>query len=378
MKKLFRALSLCLTLALCVSGSTAALAEAPAATPAPQDERVITDVSPLEDQIRNIVGFTTSTGGPYDFEQADHRSAMQAYSAEPAEGAVALLRVYARAEDRGDASINSSGHSFLSVRNVSDHDIEVGGLRIAPDTEMTFSPRGNRWEHTGIWYNLEGYYKRYLADSYYQNIYAVQTSLDQGQLDVVNRNLAKSDHWSAYFNCAAFTESMWNAVCADTLSAGQPYTPENLRNVSDHDIEVGGLRIAPDTEMTFSPRGNRWEHTGIWYNLEGYYKRYLADSYYQNIYAVQTSLDQGQLDVVNRNLAKSDHWSAYFNCAAFTESMWNAVCADTLSAGQPYTPENLRNDILAKYGALAAYNPQVPYDYIVYYGTSLTPSKEFA
>ena len=47
MKKLFRALSLCLTLALCVSGSTAALAEAPAATPAPQDQRVITDVSPL-------------------------------------------------------------------------------------------------------------------------------------------------------------------------------------------------------------------------------------------------------------------------------------------------------------------------------------------
>ena len=177
MKKLFRALSLCLTLALCVSGSTAALAEAPAATPAPQDERVITDVSPLEDQIRNIVGFTTSTGGPYDFEQADHKSAVQAYGAEPAEGAVALLRIYARAEDRGDASINSSGHSFLSVRNVSDHDIEVGGLRIAPNTEMTFSPRGNRWEHTGIWYNLEGYYKRYLADSYYQNIYAVQTSL---------------------------------------------------------------------------------------------------------------------------------------------------------------------------------------------------------
>ncbi len=35
MKKLFRALSLCLTLALCVFGSTAALAEAPAATPAP-------------------------------------------------------------------------------------------------------------------------------------------------------------------------------------------------------------------------------------------------------------------------------------------------------------------------------------------------------
>lgn len=70
---------------------------------------------------------------------------MQAYGAEPAGGAVALLRIYARAEDRGDASINSSGHSFLSVRNISDHDIEVGGLRIAPDTEMTF------WPSTAIW-----------------------------------------------------------------------------------------------------------------------------------------------------------------------------------------------------------------------------------
>lgn len=55
-----------------------------------------------------------------------------------------------------------------------------------------------------------------------------------------------------------------------------------------------------------------------------------------------------------------------------------AALAEAPAAGQPYTPENLRNDILAKYGDLAAYNPQVPYDYIVYYGTSLTPSKEFA
>ena len=113
MKKHLRALAAGLTLAVCVCGSTAALAEAPAATPAPKDDRVITDVSPLEDQIRNIIGFTTSIGGPYDFEEADHKSAVQAYDAAPAEGAVALLRIYARAEDRGDASINSSGHAFI-------------------------------------------------------------------------------------------------------------------------------------------------------------------------------------------------------------------------------------------------------------------------
>ena len=154
---------------------------------------------------------------------------MQAYGAEPAEGAVALLRIYARAEDRGDASINSSGHSFLSVRNVSDHDIEVGGLRIAPNTEMTFSPRGNRWETTGIWYNLEGYYKYYLNASYYQNLYGIQVSLDQSQLDTVNQALANADHWSAIYNCTSFSAGLWNAVCSDTLCAGVPETPADLK-----------------------------------------------------------------------------------------------------------------------------------------------------
>jgi len=96
-------------------------------------------------EVAEAIPSEEDTFDEYDFEQADPRSAVQAYGAEPAEGAVALLRIYARAEDRGDASINSSGHSFLSVRNVSDHDIEVGGLRIAPDTEMTF------WPSTAIW-----------------------------------------------------------------------------------------------------------------------------------------------------------------------------------------------------------------------------------
>ena len=41
---------------------------------------------------------------------------------------------------------------------------------------------------------------------------------------------------------------------------------------------MGGLLIAPDTSITVSTRGNRCEHSGIWYNLEGYYKYYLNAS----------------------------------------------------------------------------------------------------
>ena len=80
---------------------------------------------------------------------------------------------------------------------------------------------------------------------------------------------------------------------------------------------------------------------------------------------------------MNRNLEKADHWSAIYNCTAFTEAMWNSVCSDTLSSGGLYTPTALRDDLLAKYADKAAFRPEVPYDYIVYYGKNLTPSKEF-
>ena len=47
----------------------------------------------------------------------------------PAEGAVAVLRLFARADDHGDVPLNTSGHSFLTITNVSEQDINVGGLQ---------------------------------------------------------------------------------------------------------------------------------------------------------------------------------------------------------------------------------------------------------
>lgn len=179
--------------------------------------------------MRNVVGFTTNFGGPYHFAQADHKSPAQAYGDAPAEGAVAVLRLFARADDHGDVPLNTSGHSFLTITNVSEQDINVGGLLIAPDTSITVSTRGNRCEHSGIWYNLEGYYKYYLNASYYQNLYGIQVSLDQSQLDAVNQALANADHWSAIYNCTSFSAGLWNAVCSDTLCAGVPETPADLK-----------------------------------------------------------------------------------------------------------------------------------------------------
>ena len=131
------------------------------------------------------------------------------------------------------------------------------------------------------------------------------------------------------------------------------------------------------TSITVSTRGNRCEHSGIWYNLEGYYKYYLNASYYQNLYGIQVSLDQSQLDTVNQALANADHWSVIYNCTSFSAGLWNAVCSDTLCAGVPETPADLKADMLRKYPDKTVFGPTVPYDYIVYYGTSLTPVRNF-
>lgn len=262
MKKVFRSLCAALALAACLC-LPAFAQEAKPADPPLKEDKTITDLTGFAGFMRDSIGFTTNFGGPYRFAQADHLSPIQAYGEAPAEGSVAVLRLMTSSEPR-DTAVNTSGHAFVTVTNVSDHTINVGGLLIAPGTSLTIGTRGNRSEHSGIWYNLEGYYKYYLPDSYYVNIYGVQVSLDQSQLDTVNRNLATADHWSAVYNCAAFTEAMWNSVCADTITS-------------------------------------------------------------------------------------------------------NGV----------YTPEALKNDLLAKYADKAAFRPEVPYDYAVYYGKNLTPSKEF-
>ena len=227
-KQIFRILSVLVLLA-CLS--LPAYAQEPkAAQPAAKEDKVVTDLTGSADLIRNFIGFTTNFGGPYNFAQADHKSPAQAYGAAPAEGAVAVLRLFARAEDYGDIPLNTSGHTFLTITNVSAQEINVGGLLIAPGSSLTVSTRGNRSEHSGIWYNLEGFYKYYLNSSYYQNLYAIQVSLDQSQLDTVNQALANADHWSALFNCTSFSVGIWNAVCSDTLCAGVPETPADLKS----------------------------------------------------------------------------------------------------------------------------------------------------
>ena len=120
-KQFFRILSCCVLLA-CLCALPAYAQEPKAAQPAAKEDKVVTDVTGSADLMRNVVGFTTNFGGPYHFAQADHKSPAQAYGDAPAEGAVAVLRLFARADDHGvgigerlPEPVNGCGAAFHRV-----------------------------------------------------------------------------------------------------------------------------------------------------------------------------------------------------------------------------------------------------------------------
>lgn len=220
---------LCTALAVCILlGGVLALpafAETPAAIPADHEPRVLNELSGNAAFMRNLKAMLTKTATPFRVKSAKTKSPADAVGAAPAEGAVATLQLCTSFHP-SEAPVNVDGHAFFIVTNVSDADLDVGGLLIAPGTAMTIGSRANRDEHGGLWYNLEGFYNYYI-DDYYPDVHSMQVSLSQEQLDAFNAALPNCDKWSGVYNCVAFTTAIWNAVCADRLCPVLP-TPEEL------------------------------------------------------------------------------------------------------------------------------------------------------
>ena len=220
---------LCTALAACILlGGVLALpafAETPAAIPADHEPRVLNELSGNAAFMRNLKAMLTKTATPFRVKSAKTKSPADAVGAAPAEGSVATLQLCTSFHP-SEAPVNVDGHAFFIVTNVSDADLDVGGLLIAPGTAMTIGNRGNRDEHDGLWYNLEGFYNYYI-DDYYPDVHSMQVSLSQEQLDAFNAALPNCDKWSGVYNCTAFTSAIWNAVCADRLCPVLP-TPEEL------------------------------------------------------------------------------------------------------------------------------------------------------
>ncbi len=135
---------------------------------------------------------------------------------------VATMRIFA-INSGGGSSFNTSGHAFLSIKNVSQSSILVGGLSVGPGKTITVGTWGNKKEHTGLWYNLEGYFQK--TSNAYVNAVSLRVNLSPNLLSTVSKNIKNSDSWSLLSNCSTFATKVWNSVCSTKVNAGFPNTP---------------------------------------------------------------------------------------------------------------------------------------------------------
>lgn len=140
---------------------------------------------------------------------------------------VAIMRIFA-INDGGSSSFNFSGHAFLSIENVSNSTITVGGLSVGSGKTVTVGTWGNKSEHTGLWYNLEGYFQDDSAA--FSDAVSLRVDLSSNLLNTVSRNIKNNDSWSMLSNCSTFATKIWNSVCTTTVSAGIPNTPTSTVN----------------------------------------------------------------------------------------------------------------------------------------------------
>ena len=150
-----------------------------------------------------------------------------AFDSRAASSTVAVMRIFA-INDGGGSSFNTSGHAFLSIENTSGSTITVGGLSVEAGKTVTVGTWGNKDEHTGLWYNLEGYFQN--QSNAYSNAVSLRVSLSSNLLETVSTNIKNNDSWGLLSNCSTFATKIWNSVCSTKVSAGTPNTPTSTVN----------------------------------------------------------------------------------------------------------------------------------------------------
>lgn len=130
-------------------------------------------------------------------------------------------------------------------------------------------------------------------------------------------------------------------------------------------INDGGLSVGSGKTVTVGTWGNKNEHTGLWYNLEGYFQN--STNAYANAVSLRVDLSSNLLSTVSQNIKNNDSWTVLSNCSTFATKVWNSVCSTTVSAGVPNTPTATMQSIKS-YSNLYSTGVGIPYFGTVYYG----------
>ncbi len=120
--------------------------------------------------------------------------------------------------------IMNFGHSFISIENLSENNINVGDYILKKDEEITLSvwPVSN---HSGVWYNIES--GMIAATDKYSDRISVSFLIDYNTLEEINFLLKEAPTWNVFYNCSDFTLDIYNII---TKSSYEPVfvTPNKL------------------------------------------------------------------------------------------------------------------------------------------------------
>lgn len=105
--------------------------------------------------------------------------------------------------------LNFSGHTWIYIENLSDHELTVGAYPLKKGKGVSIGTYGYQISSgRGLYYNVEAY--RYRNDDADDSIY-VSKDLTQSQFDKVSKKIRRSGTWDYTLNCAFGAIRIWNA-----------------------------------------------------------------------------------------------------------------------------------------------------------------------
>lgn len=189
-------------------------------------------------------------------------SALPAYASENAEPRISFCATLQIVSCPNATSITSGsgilGHSFLIVKNTGYTTITVGHMSVPVGESITIGTYGNRSNHKGIWYNIEGY------NGLSGTRYGLTTGLTGSQLSTLNQTINNNDTWSLFKNCSYFSKTVWNSVNDNVTLSGT--NPSSLANSIK---KQSGYQTNPSIPSKSINTIARHTSTGIVYDKSG-------------------------------------------------------------------------------------------------------------
>ncbi|MBQ8026860.1 MAG: hypothetical protein IJ261_01940 [Clostridia bacterium] len=157
---------------------------------------------------------------------------------------VARMYIGHRARDN-----NLSGHTWIYIENLTDHELVVGVYKLAPGKGVSVGTYGTSVKNgPGVYYNVEAWrYRNYTPEG----CIASSKDLTQENFDIVSKKIRSTNTWSYFLNCGYFALKVWNSVPGNSLLYLIWPTMTHIQLLATPDHFYGFDMTVPTTEQCY-------------------------------------------------------------------------------------------------------------------------------